>query len=280
MERIPSERPANFSEKEWLELLEAMCESATSAPQPQEQPQQPPQTGFIFDRKPVEDQEISWEREQEQEEENTDSAVEDYYIGDDFIAGQKGPKSGKSTRSGKAGTKRKPATWSEQASREQLLKMQSELSQFAVSLKTFSKEEDAISELLRCRGESERNTQITPDSARQLLAAALGWLFSQQSVVRKISLVVVPGSSAIYAIAETGLIHFGERVIAQITAGDTSGYRVERAALERHVSDKEGFLLWFAIHEFVHLLPNMTKHTPEFVSRVSSLADQCSFFFH
>jgi len=86
-------------------------------------------------------------------------------------------------------------------------------------------------------------------------------------------------NKTMYCIQEKGIIMFGERIIKEMGDDDTSQYKLEKPHLEKIVKDKEGFLLWFALHEFCHLFKVGSTHTTQFFQEVEDLANDNSFFF-
>ncbi|KAH3745475.1 hypothetical protein Pelo_13128 [Pelomyxa schiedti] len=135
---------------------------------------------------------------------------------------------------------------------------------------------------------SASNAQLdatTSGAAREILGLLYGHfvLIYDRDLLRHSCLagkklrVCIPPDKHIFCSQECGVIHIGSSIISDMTAGDTSQYQLEREALEAHVKDKEGLLIWFGIHEFVHLF--IRPHTKEFFASVCTYADSHPFLF-
>jgi hypothetical protein len=137
------------------------------------------------------------------------------------------------------------------------------------------------------RARSKHSPRMAHADAAALIGLAIGHALAAGHAQtpdhssRRLRVALVPGSRALHCVPQLAYIHFGARVVDD-TAGDgeTSGYRLERAPLERHVRDKEGFIAWFALHELVHYLLPHEVHTKAFFAMVESIAADCPFLFN
>eukprot|EP00727_Mastigamoeba_balamuthi_P009418 m51a1_g5099 hypothetical protein (266) ;mRNA; f:295544-296478 len=158
----------------------------------------------------------------------------------------------------------------------------SEHRRFGVALAQRPSAEQTALAIAAVRERSREHEDIGLKDAAELLSHAVGylaWTYREELGRGGVRVSLVPESKALHCVAELRHIHVGARLVADIRDGDTSAYRAERAPLERHVRDKEGFLLWFAVHEFCHALIPREGHSGKFFQRVESIASECPFFF-
>ncbi len=78
----------------------------------------------------------------------------------------------------------------------------------------------------------------------------------------------------------TGKIEFGLKTIKdEMYDGCTSRYQLENFFMYQVCKCKEDVLLWFLLHEFVHLFKEHWRHNQAFFERVLLLAKQNMFLF-